>query len=514
MKKKEIIKLNENDNHLSLGNIFRIIKSISINPNSFLQSDLFCIIFNCEFIGTSTVNNYCTGYRGINPDYKNYMLKKKELYQIDKNIFIPILSKIINLLNNGKFTSNNYTIEEINNNNKLKFICSKLYTISKNDSDVNFSLSTKLLNYINDNDYYNFFIETLFFTVLDKEQPKYKKNTITEAIENNLSNTNISVKDVESFMQLQLNSGIWSIRGLNELTKEKNPFACFEMASLEFYGIISGKPRYYKAYEYYKIASDNNHPVALWAIGYLFYNGYIGTQSNDDLIKAYEYFLKSKDLKCSNAYNSLGLTYLNGNIPNINKNKKMALDLFKQSANLGNVYAYNNLGKIAEQDKEYKVAYEYYLISANLGDSWALNKLGEFYRKGIYVEKDLNKAYNYYLKSSKCPKLSLCNWSKYNLAKYFYKNGNHTINLEPNIEKSIELLKDICNDLIEANEELIYIYYDLYITNNKNENDLEKLKYYINLIEQKKSYNNDIKEKIETNISKIKIQNININKFI
>ena len=77
MKSKKIIKLNDNDDNLSLGNIFRIIKLNSINPNSFLQSDLFCIIFDCDTIGASTVNNYCTGARGINSNYKNYILKQK-----------------------------------------------------------------------------------------------------------------------------------------------------------------------------------------------------------------------------------------------------------------------------------------------------------------------------------------------------------------------------------------------------------------------------------------------------
>lgn len=514
MKKKKMIKLNDNDNHLSLGNIFRIIKSISINPNAFLQSDLFCTIFNCDFIGASTVNNYCTGYRGINPDYKNYLLKQKELYEDDKSIFIPTLSKILNLINNGKFISDNYSLDEINNDNKLKYVCSKLYTISKNDSDVDFSLSTKLLNHINNKDYYSFFVEVLFFAVLEKVQPKFWENILIDVIENNLNNTNISVNDVESFIQLQLNSGIWSIRGLNELANQKNPFACFEMASLEFYGIISGKPRYDKAYEYYKIASDNNHPIALWAIGYLFYNGYIGTKSDDDLVKAYEYFLESKKLKCSNAYNSLGLIYLNGNVPNINKDKTLALELFKQSADLGNIYANNNLGKLAEENKEYKTAYNYYLISANSGDSWALNKLGEFYRLGIYVEKDLKKAYDYYLKSSECSRFSLCNWSKYNLAKYFFRFGIPKIGVHSNIDKSINLLEDVCNNLIQANEELIYIYYDLYLTCNKDEKYLKKLEYYIDLIEHNKNYNNDIKKRIEKNISLIKNDSININNFI
>ena len=260
-------------------------------------------------------------------------------------------------------------------------------------------------------------------------------------------------------MQLQLNSGIWSLRGLKELANQKNPFACFEMASLEFHGIITGKPRYEKAYEYYKIASDNNHPVALWAIGYLLYNGYIGNKSDEDLLKAYDYFIKSQELKCSNAYNSLGLIYLNGDIPGIEKDIILAEELLKQGANLGNVYSYNNLGKLAENNKDYNTAFNYFMISANLGDSWALNKIGEYYRLGINKEKDLEKAYNYYLKASECPLFSLCPWSKYNLAKYFFKNGVPEIGIHKNTNKTIELLEDIYKILIEANEELIYLYY-------------------------------------------------------
>lgn len=514
MERKKIIKLNDNDNHLSLGNIFRIIKSISINPNSFLQSDLFCIIFNCDSIGASTVNNYCTGIRSINPDYKNYILKQNELYEKDNTIFIPIISKIINLIDNGKFSDNVYSLEQINSNIKLKYICSKLYTISKNDVDVDFSLSTKLLNYINSSNYYDFFIEVLFFSILRKVQPVFKENILTEVIEKNLNNTNISVNDVEEFMQLQLNSGIWSIRRLNELANQKNPFACFEMASLEFYGIISGKPRYDKAYQYYKIASDNNHPVALWAIGYLYYMGYIGSKSNEDLKIAFDYFVKSQELKCSSAFNSLGLIYLNGDIPGINKDKDMAISLFKQGADLGNVYSYNNLGKIAEDNRNYKDAFDYYLTSANLGDSWALNKIGEFYRQGIFVDKDLRIAFECYQKASECPKMSLCVWAKYNLAKYFFKIGIPELEIFSDKNKAIELLDDVCDVLIDANEELIYIYYDLYISSNKDDSYLTKFKYYVDLIEKHNGYNNIIKKRIEQNISVLKKESINIDKFI
>ena len=40
--KKQYIKMNNNDEHLSIGNLFRIIKDSSKNKISALQSELFC----------------------------------------------------------------------------------------------------------------------------------------------------------------------------------------------------------------------------------------------------------------------------------------------------------------------------------------------------------------------------------------------------------------------------------------------------------------------------------------
>ena len=159
---------------------------------------------------------------------------------------------------------------------------------------------------------------------------------------------------------------------------------------------------------------------------------------------------------------------------------------------------------IAEKNNKFEEAYNNYLISANLGDSWAQNKIGEFYRLGIYVEKDLKEAYNYYLKSTECPKLSLCPWSKYNLAKYFYLHGIPEIEVFKNTNKAINLLEDICNDLIEANEELIYIYYELYM-NTKNEDYLIKLNYYCDLITKNQKYSSIIKNRIEKSLFSVLI---------
>ena len=88
MPQKKFIRLNINDNYLSFGNVFRIIKEETNTTNMFLQADLFSIIFNTYNIADSTVNNYCTGLRAINPKYRNYFKELKNKFNQDKNVLI------------------------------------------------------------------------------------------------------------------------------------------------------------------------------------------------------------------------------------------------------------------------------------------------------------------------------------------------------------------------------------------------------------------------------------------
>lgn len=505
MSSKKFIRLNINDNYLSLGNLFRILKEESNTTHMFLQADLFSIIFNTYNIADSTVNNYCTGLRAINPKYKDYFKSIKNSFEKDSNILVTTIGKILELIED-KNSSNmdNITIEDINNNLRLKHICNRLYTISKNDSDVSIQLSNELYKDLEENKLYVFFVQVLFYVILEKKQPIFINEQLNDIIEKNIYNTNISVNDIQEFIKIQLNSGIWSIRGIKELANKNNPFACFEIASMEFYGIVSGKARYEEAYQYYKIAAEHNHPVANWAIGYLYYKGYIGNKSKKDQYLAFKYFNKARKLKCSNAFNSLGLIILNGNIPHINKNKTKAIEMFNKSISLGNIYAYNNLGKIYEDDKNFSKAYDYYIISAKSGESWAANKIGEFFRLGIVKEKNLTKAFEFYTISSQSPKMNLCPWSKYNLAKYFYTNGNLEIGIKKDISKAIQLLNDVSDELIEASRELIYIYYKLYLESNKSEQYyLNKLSFYKEKCEQNSNYTLKIKKEIEDNLSQI-----------
>lgn len=454
MLQRKFIRLNINDNYLSLGNVFRIIKEEANNTNMFLQSDLFAIIFNTYNIADSTVNNYCTGFRAINPKYRSYFKEIGNKFKQDKTVLVSTVGKILELIEGKEIKADNITIDQINENFKLKHICNRLYNISKNDSDVSIRLSNELYKNLEENNLYDFMAQVLFYVILDKKQPIYINEQLNDIVEKSIYDTNISFNDIQEFIDIQLNSGILSIRGIKELAKKDNPFACFEIASMEFYGIITGKKRYEEAYKYYKIAAEHNHPVANWAIGYLYYEGYIGNKSKRDLYLAFKYFNKARKLKCSNAFNSFGLIILNGNMPHIKKNRDKAIEMFKKAKSLGNIYAYNNLGKICEDEKDYKKAFDYYLVSADSGESWAANKIGDFYRKGVVGKKDLKKAFEYYTVSSESPKFILYPWSKYNLAKYFYECGNLEIGVKQDINMAVELLEDVSDELNEAREEL------------------------------------------------------------
>lgn len=454
MLQRKFIRLNINDNYLSLGNVFRIIKEEANNTNMFLQSDLFAIIFNTYNIADSTVNNYCTGFRAINPKYRSYFKEIENKFEQDKTVLVSTVGKILELIEGKEIKADNITIDQINENFKLKHICNRLYNISKNDSDVSIRLSNELYKNLEENNLYDFMAQVLFYVILDKKQPIYINEQLNDIVEKSIYDTNISFNDIQEFIDIQLNSGILSIRGIKELAKKDNPFACFEIASMEFYGIITGKKRYEEAYKYYKIAAEHNHPVANWAIGYLYYEGYIGNKSKRDLYLAFKYFNKARKLKCSNAFNSFGLIILNGNMPHIKKNKDKAIEMFEKAKFLGNIYAYNNLGKICEDEKDYKKAFDYYLVSADSGESWAANKIGDFYRKGVVGKKDLKKAFEYYTVSSESPKFILYPWSKYNLAKYFYECGNLEIGVKQDINMAVELLEEVSDELVEAREEL------------------------------------------------------------
>lgn len=510
MNKKNYIKLNSDNNHLSIGNIIRVIREETSNKSNALQSDLFSIIFDTDDISTTTINNYCTGIRSINNNFKEKYIMLYNRLEKDKTCFKHIVLQIVFLLESKTLDYSTFSFEKalkvINNSNRLNNVCLKLYSIAKNDNEVTNNLKDELKKSIDNKDLYLFIIHALYFAIITKKQPIYVEDIFISNLNNLLYNTGLSSNDIIDFMNVQLNGGIWSMRGIYELAKKDNPYACFEMGSLELYGQITGKPRYFESYGYFKKAAKKNHPNAIWAMGYMHYNGYIGTKSRKDYIISFKCFNKARKYNCPCAINSIGLIFLNGDVPFIAKDERKAIKCFEEAAKHNYIYAFNNLGLIYEKKLDYAKAFDYYLKSSNLGESWASNKVGEYYRKGIFVKKDLRKAFEYYTKACEASMYSLCYYAKYNLAHY-YINGDATLNIPKDTSKAISLLEEASlNGITKATEELVYIYYSLYKENMQDKIYLNKAKHYAKIIETSDNYSNELKEKIESKLKSINNQ--------
>lgn len=502
---KKYLKMNHNNNQLSLGNTCDIIKKLSKNKLLATQTNIFCAIFNLEDANESTVNSYCSGYRSIGITYKNFYSEIKN----QKKSIIPVLNNILKIIENTYLTKNNLSQKELNQNKNLQLLSQKLYNLAKNDQSITSNDKNNFYKLFNKNNYLEFLTEILIYITLEKQQPVYLEDIVNNTIENLLNKTNISLNDLENFLQLQFNDGLNYNYSLKKLAKENNPYANFELGLMEYKGEISQTPNYEKSYFYLKKAATANHPRANYLIAKMLLEGLIGTKSKKDITLAYNHLKIAEKLDNIASLNQLGLYY-----QNIKKDIKTAKKYFQKAASNNYPYAFNNLGILEEKEKNYQQALQYYQKSASLEESWSLNKVAEYYRLGIACPKNLEKAFTYYTKSLNVPKKLQNNYAKYNLAKYFYLNGCYEIGLEKNIPKALELLEDASsNDLLEADIELLTYYTKSYFKKEKN-TTLEKINNLLLKIENNPHYNKEIKEKIEKSIQNIKQkEKINRNLF-
>lgn len=508
MNKKNYVKLNNNNRHLSLGNLFRILKEETNNKNNTIQSEIFCLLFDIDSISDTTVNNYCTGVRAINSDYKGIYVSWKNKFQKDETIFKDIIVNIIATIDDQSIFKHSNTFEEaiekINSNAKFNKVCLRLYNISKNDMEVTKEYSSLLKRLLDAKNLYKFFVEVLFFVILEKKQPIFIEDKFMDTLDDFLYSSEVSSDDAIDFVTVQLKGGLWSIRGIHELAKKGNPYACFEMGSLELYGQVAGYPRYQESYNFYLTAAQKNHPNAIWALGHLYYNGFVGNKSRSDMKKAFHYFNRARKVNCISAINSLGTVYKEGNVPFIKKDLKKAKKMFEFAASKNYVYAINNLGIMYEEEGDLKKAKELFKSSALQGESWACNKLGQMYRLGIGTKKNMKKAFEYYTKATEATIYSVTFWSKYNLAHYFYEIGIPELGIAKDIPYSIELLEEcLKHEIWAAYEDLIYIYYNKYVESG-DERDLKKVTTYSTLYSLKKECTQEKIQEINKTLESIK----------
>ena len=416
--KKNYIKMNDNDNYLSFGNLINVIKKVSNNKNA-MQTELFCTIFNVNNVNATTINNYCIGYRAIGLEYKKTYVDLKRKYETDKSVYLDIVLGILSIMDDIIYIKDDKSLDLINNNKKLKEVIIELLKIASNDEHIE---KTKLNKLKNMNSYESF-IEILNHCILENNQPVY-----TQSI-----NIKINREELNEYLKVKLYYGESYINSLIELSKKDNMYACAELGSLEFDGYISGKTDFNKCYEYYYKSALKDHPKGCCMVANLMLTGRVKLDFNI----MWKFLNKSIELGSFAGYNTLGLCYLRG----INKENKKDINearkYFQIAAKHGYAYAFNNLGKTYEDEGNIEEAYKYYKISADMNECWALNKVGEYHRKN----KDLKTAFIYYSKAIETPITERIKHPFYNLAKYYYENGCE----EPNIKKDINKAKELMN---------------------------------------------------------------------
>lgn len=390
-----------NNRCLSLGNVINSIKEIS-NSDSAMQTEIFCSIFNCNNVNATTINNYCIGIRAIGLEYKNSF---EEEYN-NKSLIQNVLS-VISILDNKIYINDTNSLDIINSNEKLKLLINKLLTLADADEYI------ENVNQLKKDNSFDTFVELLYYAIIKNKQPLYTQNI----------NIKFDKNELNEYMKIKLYWGQSYVSSLINLANKGNMYACADLGSLEFEGLVDGKANYDKAYYYYLKAANKSHPKACWMIANLIYTKRV----KYDFETMWKYLNKSIELGSAAGYNTLGLCYLNGINPEKSINIKKAEYYFNIASELGYVYSFNNLGKIYE-DNDIEEAIKFYKISADLNNSWALNKVGEYYRN----KGDLKTAFIYYSKSIECPINERCKYAYYNLAKYYYENGFKDLNIIKN----------------------------------------------------------------------------------
>lgn len=142
-----------------------------------------------------------------------------------------------------------------------------------------------------------------------------------------------------------------------------------------------------KALEIYKILAKADHQASLYRLGYLYD---LGEEVPKDIEKAKYYYKKLVDKNDRNAIQNLALIYLKSN------EEIEGISLLEKSLNLGNYDSAASLGLYYEKKEDFKKAYLYYKTGAEHNNGKAYFGLGILFEKGKGVEKDINKAKEYY----------------------------------------------------------------------------------------------------------------------
>ena len=173
--KKNFIKMNNNQNQLSLGNFCKIVKELAQNKSFANQTEIFYTLFNVDDVSDSTVNNYCIGYRAIGTEFRQKYIVYKKNYHEKPEIFDEVIIGLLSILDGEVYSkiSHEELLTKIENHPLLNKLIMELYNLAKNDETVPDEFTKKIYNQISENKVYQTICDILIYIVLEKKQPIY-----------------------------------------------------------------------------------------------------------------------------------------------------------------------------------------------------------------------------------------------------------------------------------------------------------------------------------------------------
>ena len=236
------------------------------------------------------------------------------------------------------------------------------------------------------------------------------------------------------------------------LASAKNGNKDSQFKAARFYELGKGVSKDYKQANYwYEKAVSQGHALAMNNLGYNYQYGY-GVET--DLKRAFELFEKSA--MQNDKYGCTNLAHMYDSGKYVKQDYVTAYKWYLKGAELGHESAMNMLGQYnlhgRGRDKDYVTAVKWYkkAIETNPNLSSAYCNLGYCYEFGFGIEKDLNKALEFYEKSANLGNET----GKNNLKNLKVKMSNDSNKKDP--EKKIDPIKfveDALKDNPKKNEE-------------------------------------------------------------
>ena len=113
-----------------------------------------------------------------------------------------------------------------------------------------------------------------------------------------------------------------------------------------------------------------------------------------DYTKALELWHQSAELGNAESYYNIGSTYMSGN--GVERNEKKAIHYWELAAMGGNENARHNLGITDSNEGNYDRALKHYMIAVGFGNNESLKKIKQLYTHGQATKDDYAKALQAY----------------------------------------------------------------------------------------------------------------------